>query len=305
MMEFRQLKYFVAVAEAGSFSRAATDIGVAQPALSRQIRQLEDHLKSPLFYRTGRGAVLSPAGELLLAFAAPTLERSDRTEREIMALGGSIRGSVTLGILPSIGPLLLKPLMKRLRDKHPDLNVHVREGMSGTVLDWLHNGKVDIATIYQPRNKNWFVSETLLSDELYLVRRKGTDTAVPSNVDELSRLPLVMPARQHGIRQLVEERMQERERTPNVVYEVDSVPVIKELVQEENLCTLLPRGAVEQEVREGSVEIAPVTDPVFRRTLALATATTSTVDSAKRMVIRVIKQAAAEVSGQHGWAIRG
>lgn len=305
MMELRQLKYFVAVAEAGSFSRAATDIGVAQPALSRQIRQLETHLKSPLFYRNGRGTVLTPAGELLMAFAQPTLERGARTEREIMALGGSIRGSVTLGILPSIGPLLLKPLMKRMREKHPDLNVHVREGMSGTVLDWLHNGKVDIATIYEPRNRNWFVSETLLSDELYFVRRADADFALPQSVDALSQIPMVMPGRQHGIRQLVEERMLEREHGLNIVYEVDSVPVIKELVQSENLCTLLPRGAVEQEVRDGAVEATPVTDPVFRRTLALATATTSTVDSAKRMVIRVIRQAASEVSALHGWTVRG
>ena len=303
MMEFRQLKYFMSVAEAGSFSRAAIAIGVAQPALSRQIRLLEEQLKSALFYRTGRGAELTPAGELLFAYAGPALEANARAIRQIHTLGGSIHGSVTLGILPSLSPLLMKPLLKRLRSRYPDLNLHVREGMSGTLIDWLQNKKVDIATIYEPMGRNWCIAEHLLADNLYFIRRAGSQDPLPRSAEDLCNVGLALPGKQHGIRKLIEERMQECRCQLNVVYEIDSIPAIKDLVREEGLCTLLPRGAVEVEVRNGEFEIAAMDNPCFRRNLALATASSSSLDSGTRMVLQVIKQSVNEISTLYDWQI--
>lgn len=303
MMEYRQLKYFMSVAEAGSFSRAAIDIGVAQPALSRQIRLLEEQLKSPVFYRTGRGAELTSAGELLFAYAGPALEANERTIRQIHALGGSIHGSVTLGILPSLSPLLMKPLLKRLRSRYPDLHLHVREGMSGTLIDWLQNKKVDIATIYEPMGRNWCISEHLLADNLYFVRRAGSANKIPQCPEDLCKVGLALPGKQHGIRKLIEERMQGHRCQLKVVYEIDSIPAIKDLVREEDLCTLLPRGAVEVEVRNGEFEIAVMENPCFQRNLALATGSSSSLDSGTRMVLQVIKQSVSEISTLYDWQV--
>lgn len=303
MMEFRQLKYFMAVAEAGSFSRAAIAIGVAQPALSRQIRLLEAQLKSALFYRTGRGAELTPAGELLYAYAGPALEANAKTIRQIHMLGGSISGSVTLGILPSLSPLLIKPLLKRLRSRYPELNLHVREGMSGTLIDWLQNKKVDIATIYELMGRNWCIAEHLLADNLYFIRRADSQNLPPQSPEDLCKVPLALPGRQHGIRKLIEERMAECKCQLNVVYEIDSIPAIKDLVREEGLCTLLPRGAVEVEVRNGEFEITAMENPSFRRNLALATASSSSLDTATRMVLQVIKQSVNEISTLYDWQV--
>jgi LysR family nitrogen assimilation transcriptional regulator len=301
-MDLRQLKYFVAVAENGSFSRAASTTGLPQPSLSRHIKQLEEELRAPLFYRNGRGATLTPAGELLIAFAVPMLEKSVRVERDIMALSGSVRGAVTIGILPTLAPRLLTPLLKILREQHPELRLRVQVGMSGTVVDWLQSGEVDIGTIYQPHHRNVFLAETLLVEDLFLVRRTGSSLPVVANAEDLSRLPLVIPGPQHGLRQLVEEAMAKRDLGLQVVYEVDSINAIKGILQSEDLATLLPKAAVESEVRQGRLEISSVPDLDIKRTLALATARNSTVDTARRAVIRTIRSVAALVAPEAGWS---
>lgn len=300
-MELRQLKYFVAVAEASSFSKAASVLSVAQPTLSRQISQLEEHLSSALFYRHGRGVVLTRAGQILLDFAQPLIERSHAIEREIASLRGSVEGSVTLGVLPSLGAVLLRPLLFRLRDLYPNIRLHVREGMSGTVLDWLMSGKVDIATIYQSRGGS-LVTEPLLADDLFLVRRAQSSIAYTRGAS-LENVPLVLPGRLHGLRLLVDEQAAHSKMALNVQFEVDSMPVIKEMVMEDQVATLLPRGAVARELGQEKLEIVQVDNPHFRRVIALATATKNPVDEIRRITIRTIQAVTQEISEASGWTI--
>jgi len=289
-MELRQLKYFVAIAEHGSFSRAAQSTGLPQPSLSRYIKQLEDELKAPLFYRNGRGATLTPAGELLIAFAVPTLDKGVRVKRDIMTLSGSVRGAVTLGILPTLAPTLLPRLLKVLREGHPDLRLHVQVGRSSSIVDWLQSGEVDIGTIYQQHHRNAFLAETLLVEDLFLVRRRNSPISEVKDAADLSGVPLVLPGFRHGLRQVVEEEMARSGYGLNIVYEVDSISAIKSILHHDNVATLLPSAAVEIEVQQGHLESVAVPGLVFRRTLALATAKNNAVDTARRAVIRTIRR---------------
>lgn len=299
-MDFRKLRYFVAVATSGGFSKAATSIQIAQPALSRQIKQLEDDLHAPLFYRNGRGVRLTAAGELLLAYAIPALEANAQIEREIAGLSGSPQGTLTLGILPSLSSSLLKPLMMLLSERYPMIKLNVRIGMSGTVLDWLQNGKVDIAVIYDVRRPGSIIAEHLLVDDFFLVRRPS-GASKPITGEALQAIPLVMPGRMHGIRAVIDSRMAALNYEVDVRFEIDSIQVIKDMVIEGKMQTVLPYGAVAQEVEAGLLEAVEIVSPRMQRHLVLATATNSSIDTSKRLVISAIHSVAEDLAKPLRW----
>src|SRR5258708_39233047 len=136
-MELKQLKYFLCVAEVGSFSRAAVMLSVAQPILSRQIKALEQDLSAQLFYRNGRGIVASEAGKLLEGYAKEILGAVDRASFEITAMKSAPRGRITIAMPPSIGSVRNLPLARRCRAKFPLLALHVAEGFNGLVTERL------------------------------------------------------------------------------------------------------------------------------------------------------------------------
>ena len=130
-MELRQLEYFIAIAETGAFSRAAVRLCVGQPVLSRQIKALEQELGTELYYRTGRGIVLSEAGRILEQHARGVLETTAGARRAISALGSAPAGRVVIGMPPSVGAVLTAPLVRQFRAEFPRVSLGVMDGFSG------------------------------------------------------------------------------------------------------------------------------------------------------------------------------
>lgn len=201
-MEINQLRYFIQAAEMGSISKAAATLSVAQPAISRQIRNLEEALGVALLHRDGRGVSTTDAGDILLERAKGIVENLRRTEWEIRELTGKATGHVTLGIPPTVNQVIVVPLIKRLRERHPDVTLQVVEAFSGYVVEWLASGRADIAVINDaPRTKH-LVTEKLLRERLFLVT--AADGNMPENatipLTEVADIPLVVPSRPHGLR---------------------------------------------------------------------------------------------------------
>ena len=128
-MDLRQLEYFVRVAELGGFTRAAIALGVAQPALSRQVRLLEVELRQTLLARNGRGAVPTEAGQVLLEHARGILHQVDRAREELARLRGGLAGRVTLGLPPSVARALAVPLLQGCRQQLPDARLSITEAL--------------------------------------------------------------------------------------------------------------------------------------------------------------------------------
>ena len=168
-MELKQLSYFLAVADSGSFSKAAVRLSVAQPILSRQIKLLESELGVELLYRNGRGVILSEAGKLLDTYARTVMSLVDKAKSEIGALRAEPRGRVAIAMPPSIGWMLTGPLVVRCREAFPEIVLHLAEGFSGHVAEWLSTGRVDIGIVYQAPRLSTLATEPLLSDELILL----------------------------------------------------------------------------------------------------------------------------------------
>ncbi|HEY8579276.1 MAG TPA: LysR family transcriptional regulator, partial [Beijerinckiaceae bacterium] len=152
-MNFRQLSYFVKVVEAGNMTAAAQRLGLAQPALGAQIRQLEEELGVPLLLRHSRGVRPTEAGRLLAERARAILDEVEKARRELRALGRQERDHLTLGVTPSIVLTLGSELLTRAREEMPNVSVSLVEERTPVLLDALDRGQIDIAFLYETHDR--------------------------------------------------------------------------------------------------------------------------------------------------------
>ena len=167
-MDLKRLRYFVCVSELGSFTLAARHLGIAQPALSRHIRQLEAECGSPLLRRNGRGAELSEVGRTVLEHGRSLLEQVGRLEADLKAAKGAPAGAVNLGMPPSVCMILVEPLFHRVRRDFPGIRLHISEAFSGDVREWLVGGRLDIGVLYSPGRAANLIGQNLLVEDLFL-----------------------------------------------------------------------------------------------------------------------------------------
>ncbi|MBP7951337.1 MAG: LysR family transcriptional regulator [Verrucomicrobiales bacterium] len=167
-MEMHQLRYFLAVVKTGSFSRAAQECHVSQPSLSQQILKLEEELGEALFERRPRGVALTQAGQALAPSARSILLEADEAQRRVREARGDIRGTVTLGVLPTIAPYLLPDLLRQFSEKYPDAGVVVQEDTTARLLMALDATEVDLALLSLPVDAPFVAITRLFEDELLL-----------------------------------------------------------------------------------------------------------------------------------------
>lgn len=196
-IDIKQMRMFAAISEFGSFSKAAVFLALSQPVLSRQIKSLEETLGVKLFYRNGRGIVLTEAGLLLQRYSKGILELVSRATAEVSAMRSTPTGRVAIGLPPSVGLVLTIPLVLRFREAFPRVAMRVAEGFSGHVLEWLSAGQIDVAVLYNaPRTGN-LLSEPLFEDELFLLGAVNDPCSLPPGkieANRLAELPLILPS---------------------------------------------------------------------------------------------------------------
>jgi LysR family nitrogen assimilation transcriptional regulator len=268
-MDLKRLRYFVHVAELGSFTLASRNLGVAQPALSRHIRQLEEDCGAPLLRRNGRGAELSETGRIVLEHGRSLLEQMDRLDASLKARMGSPAGAVSLGMPPSVCTILVEPLFQRVRRDFPNVKLHVSEAFSGDVREWLVGGRLDIGVLYSPSRSTPVVGRRLLLEDLYLCcAPAGLDAGASTvTLGDAVRLPLALPSRTHGLRLLVDSACEARGVEPNIVLELDSMATAKALAMESGLATILPFCGVYREAASGALAVRRIVSPSLTRTL--------------------------------------
>ena len=172
-MEMHQLRYVVAVARSGNFSRAAEHCHVAQPSLSQQIQKLENELGERLFDRMKREARLTPHGEVFLRRAVRILEEVDAAKREMTDAQDLLRGTLTIGVLPTIAPYLLPEVMAQFMEKFPGVETVVQEDTTAQLLKLAHGYEIDFALASQPIRDERLEVKELFSEELLLALPPG------------------------------------------------------------------------------------------------------------------------------------
>jgi LysR family hydrogen peroxide-inducible transcriptional activator len=167
-MEMHQLRYFVAIARTGTFSRAAVQCRVAQPSLSQQIQKLESEVGDRLFERTRRQAILTPAGTLFLPHALSILETAEQGRKAISEMSGQVRGKVLLGALPTIAPYFLPEVIRLFREKYRGVELILHEAATLQLLRGLEENEFDLALISDAASNPRIRIENLFSEELLL-----------------------------------------------------------------------------------------------------------------------------------------
>lgn len=199
-MELRRLRYFVAVAEAGSFTRAAERLHVAQPALSVQVQRLESELGVELFDRSRRAIQLTDAGRVLLEEARGLLARADQAVELVRRTGAGAVGSLAVGFVPSAANATLPEILRSFSAAHPGVALHLREMTPDDLLRALHAGRLDVSFLYLPFDDPTLATSVVASEPFVaalpeghpLARRRAVDVAA------LRDEPFVLPAR-HGM----------------------------------------------------------------------------------------------------------
>lgn len=284
-MDFKQLQAFVTVADLGSFTRAASVLGVAQPALSRQVRALEVELRQPLFERNGRGVTLTTAGQRLLGHGRGILQQLERARHDLEEQRGAASGLLSIGLPPSVSRTLTAPLVDAFRTHFPRATLTVVEGLSTYALEWLAQGRIDCAVVYNATPAAAFDLQLVLEERLFLVsarppigRPNGRSTALlgrPLTLAELATHELVIPSRPHAIRMRLETVLAEAGLKPRVGLEIDSVPAMLDLVQRHPLHAVLAINAIRGSGREEFFRARPIAvargAPPLAATLWIAT----------------------------------
>ncbi|MEM0906761.1 MAG: LysR family transcriptional regulator [Pseudomonadota bacterium] len=295
-MEIKQLRYFKRVADAGSVSRAAAALSVAQPAVSRQIANLEESLGTPLFFRNGRGVKLTDAGEQLYGHTSAILDSVRDAERDVRDSVGIARGTLLIGSMPSVVRIIAPPLLKFVQKNHPALILEFTEGHSGYVNEWLSNGLLDVAIIHDATRTQHFLTDPLIREELVAVNGSG-DTS-PARLGEVIAEPLILPRKNHGLR-LMLERTAGQIRVPlNIRYEIDSLDAIKALVRSGEGVTILPRSTVDP---GAGMAVRMLSDPPLFRQLLLATSSQRPVSHTTRAIIHELKRQVRDMINTPRW----
>ena len=275
-MNLKQLEYFVAVAELGSFSKAAVILNVAQPALSRQVRLLEADLRATLLLRNGRGVVLTEAGKRLFDHSVGILQLVSRTREDIEASRDEPAGRIVVGLPPSMGRLLTLPLVEGFRRALPKARLAVVEGLSAHLAEWIATGRVDIGLLHNPEAQPALEVTPVLEEPLGLVspagKRGGRKVSLRSTATlaELARLPLILPERSHAMRKLLETQAALSGHKLNVALEISGVQSILDLVRAGHGHALLTPSALAASGDAAAFRLRPIVEPRLTSTLCLA-----------------------------------
>lgn len=305
MMDIRQLRYFVAIVEQGSFSRAAEVLHVAQPALSLHVRNMEEALGAQLLFRSARGVVPTDAGIILLRHAHAILGQIVAAEEEIRGQQADPSGEVRLGLPGTIGQILAVPLITAVHTRFPRIKLRIAEAMSGFIHDWLRDDRVDLAVLYGKAAEDGIATQAVLQEDLHFVAPASEQVSAPSQgaipFAQLAGCPLILPGLGHGLRDLLERTSQAQEVSLHTAIDVDSYSNIKALVRDGFGCSILPLNAIRAEVSSGCLRHRPISEPPLRRIVYLAQPTQRPLTNAAKAVLTLTQDTLTDLVRDGRW----
>ena len=269
-IDLRRLRYFIAVCDHGSISRAASIIGMAQPALTRQIQLLEKETGLSLIHRTGRGAEPSQQGRFLLDRSRAHIESLDTLVRDTRQMFSLPSSQILLGICPTIAPFFLDDLMIFMRENHPNATFSVIEAYSGDLQNLMTCNRLDLALTYRPGTGVECIE--LFSERLVLVSGHAPENrAGMVSLAEMSGLRLILPSGIHELRRIIDRVCKQAnvQLTPDL--ELDSLEAVKATLMKKSshYFTVLPYHSVSSEVENHRLDCRSIDDAAMQRTIAV------------------------------------
>lgn len=303
-MDVVQLKTLIHVAELGSLSKASDRLHIAQPALSRQIRQLEKELGVYLFERHGRGMQITEMGREVLAHATRIMDEMESIRSA--AVGGRtlFRGTVVIGTTPTVAEIATVPLVRRLREVQPNLGIRFSSAYSGYLLDWVQRGELELAISYDPQPLHTLRIVPVMMENLVLVGppQAGLRLDTPVAFRSLAEQALVLPSARHGLRTILDGCAREVGISLRTSVEADAFGAMVDLVRHGFGLTALPLASIYSQLESGTLCAAPLVDPTPMRKLVQVFAADRRISPAAKFVGETFTEIAADLVERRIWA---
>ncbi|ADP82408.1 LysR family transcriptional regulator [Pseudofrankia inefficax] len=273
-MDTHRLNYFLRIADEGSINRAASVLGIAQPALSRQLRLLEEDLGVTLFLRTARGVQLTDEGERLRAMTAAPLRQLELAMQYAGSPLARVERGLHIGMLPSVANIFAAPLLGSLSAAFPKVTFQVTTASVDEIVDGMMKGTVDIGLIV-PTSDGRLFHQHLAVEDLVIVGAAASDLqadrAIPFR--DLADLPLILPVSQPGIRNSLESAALRLEMKLSSRFSTDSLQVMKDLIEAGHGYGVLPLSACGAEMAARRLRYAPLREPALSQQIGSAAST--------------------------------
>lgn len=279
-VEIRRLQYFVRIAEDGSLTKAAGVLRIAQPALSRQIRLLEEELGVTLFNRSARGMRLTAEGEHLRASAAGPLRELELALQDIRSFSARVEGDFTIGMPTGLSDIMAHRLIVDGAAAMPHIRLRIIEGPGGSLIDWMNRGIVDFAFVEHSAHDDRLISRSLLAEPLLLTGAPHLrDWREPISFREMAVLPLILPTHHLGIRGTLDEAARRARLMLDCRFEVDAPRLIRQLAADGVGYAVLPRTAIQQDLTAGMLACCAITGAELRQEFHLVSRSHSSVNA--------------------------
>lgn len=301
-IEFRTLKHFLRTCELGSISKAAFELRIAQPALSRQMRQLEEELGTALFIRDGRGVILTDTGAKFRDEVIAILQRLENAYVEARNHGSVPSGEVRLGVLPNLGPYFTADLVLECRKEFPQVKLTLCEGFSYQLAGWIQNKEIDLGFIYDVDKYRNLHPEFVFREKVFLAgapnRWKFSDRV---SLSEFEGLPLIVPAPPSYTKQRINAAARNRDLNLTFLYELDSLLLIKRLISLGEGYGIFARSGIWQECERGEIAAAEIVDYDVYFELSLATAYGTVLPAPAKALIDFLRRMVHSYVAQGRW----
>jgi LysR family hydrogen peroxide-inducible transcriptional activator len=269
-MEIHQLRYFVAVADEGSFSRAAAKVRVAQPSLSQQIRKLEAEIGQPLFDRLPRSVVLTEAGRCFIDYARQILTSIEDARRCVNELEGEISGTLAVGAIPTIAPYVLPQLVRNFHEHYPEVTLEIVEDVTDGITRRIEAGELDVALASTCQQSPTLRREWLDNEPLLALVPKEHPLAKKTliELDDLKSERFLLLHEMHCLSRQVHHLLESRRLRPQIALAGSQLTTIANMVAASIGVSIVPQLMVKHQATPGCISL-PFTPPVPERELNL------------------------------------
>ena len=302
-MDYKQLRAFLTIAETGNMTRASEMLNLVQPAVSRQLRLLEDDVGVKLFERERYGMALTDAGKSLLGYARRAMLELDRARAELSGTSAEVAGIVTVGLLPSTCDLLASALVAAVARDYPRILIRIVMDYAGALEQLIESGEIDTAIIYGFEHETRIQARPLVSEPLWLIGSASArlDRRRPVKLEDLAGKAMILPNGPGGIRTFIDHICAVSDLTLQVSAETNSMSVMKSLVLGGHGFAIGTPISFAQELASGQLSGAPLGEQGFTRTLGLALAANRAVPQPVRHVVELLERCMNEAVRQGRW----
>ncbi|MCS0501150.1 hydrogen peroxide-inducible genes activator [Ancylobacter mangrovi] len=296
-ISMKHLRYFEALAQHGHFGRAAVACAISQPALSLQIKELEEILGAPLVERGPRQIRLTGLGESFAARAREILRAVDELDDLARASHSPLAGRLRIGVIPTVAPYLLPTVMKRLTDRHPELDLRPREAVTQRLVEDLLEGRLDAALVALPVSEPALAEYPLFDEEFILVRpREDAGRPVP-NPEILREMRLLLLEEGHCFREQALSFCRMSSSLPRDLMEGSSLTTLVQMVGAGIGVTLIPQMALPIETRSSAVSVARLPQPRPTRTIGMVWRKTNPLSASFQHIAEIVREVGLDALG--------